>query len=392
MSKFHRQSLVAYAQPLCETVADLPTPRGSEVLVRVECCGVCHSDLHIQDGHFDLGGGKELDITKDRTLPFTLGHEIAGIIAAVGDAAEGAPIGHRVAVYPWIGCGKCAACRAGNENLCSNHHHLGVAVDGGYATHVLVPHPRYLLDYAPLSPFFAGPLMCSGLTAYAPLKRLAARNKDVPVLLVGLGGVGMMGLAIARVLFHQAPIVADIDAEKRAAALAAGAAQAFDPSDREARRAIMAATGGVLAACDFVGSDKSLQFATSVLARGGKVIVTGLARRQFLDPGRDDRDQGDDHRRLDHRHARRGARTHRSGAYRETDDHPDARSSAQGRAGFARRAPRRSGRRPCRIGGLAASRSDCSLRTKSDRPICRSRFTRSAARIARTSAKASSLS
>jgi alcohol dehydrogenase, propanol-preferring len=284
MPQFHRQSLVAYGQPLCETVAELPKPRGTEVLVRVECCGVCHSDLHIQDGYFDLGGGRQLDITKDRALPFTLGHEIAGTIEAAGEEARGTTIGHRIAVYPWIGCAKCAACRAGNENLCSDHHHLGVAVDGGYATHVLVPHPRYLLDYAPLSPFFAGPLMCSGLTAYAPLKRLAARSKDDPVLLIGLGGVGMMGLAIARVLFRQAPLVADIDADKRAAALAAGAAQAFDPSDREARRAIMAATGGLRAVCDFVGSDKSLQFATSVLARGGKVVVTGLLGGNFSIP------------------------------------------------------------------------------------------------------------
>jgi alcohol dehydrogenase, propanol-preferring len=284
MPQFHRQSLVAYGEPLCETVAELGKPRGSEVLVRVECCGVCHSDLHIQDGYFDLGGGRQLDITKGRALPFTLGHEIAGIVEAAGEQADGAAVGDRVAVYPWIGCGKCAACRAGNENLCSDHRHLGVAVDGGYATHVLVPHPRYLLDYAPLSPFFAGPLMCSGLTAYAPLKRLAAHGKDGPVLLIGLGGVGMMGLAIARVLFNQAPLVADIDAEKRAAALAAGAAQAFDPSDHEARRAIMAATGGLLAVCDFVGSDKSLQFATSVLARGGKVMVTGLLGGNFSIP------------------------------------------------------------------------------------------------------------
>jgi D-arabinose 1-dehydrogenase-like Zn-dependent alcohol dehydrogenase len=281
MTRFHRQSLVAYGQPLCETVVDCPAPRGSEVLVRVECCGVCHSDLHIQDGYFDLGGGKQLDITKDRALPFTLGHEISGVIAAVGDAADGAAIGHRVAVYPWIGCGKCAACRAGNENMCSDHRHLGVAVDGGYASHVLVPHPRYLLDYAPLSPFFAGPLMCSGLTAYGALKRLVHRGDAAPVLLVGLGGVGMMGLAIARVLFRQAPIVGDIDPEKRAAALAAGAAQAFDPSDPQARRAVLAATGGVHAVCDFVGSDKSLQFSTGVLARGGKVVVTGLLGGTF---------------------------------------------------------------------------------------------------------------
>ena len=282
MVKFHRQSLVAYGQPLCETVADLPTPRGSEVLVRVECCGVCHSDLHIQDGHFDLGGGRELDITKDRTLPFTLGHEIAGVIAAVGDAADGAAVGHRVAVYPWIGCGKCAACRAGNENLCSSHHHLGVAVDGGYATHVLVPHPRYLLDQRPLLPSFAGPLMCSGLTAYAALKRLADRAARGPVLLVGLGGVGMMGLALARVLFSKPPLVADIDAEKRQAALAAGAGRAFDPADPQARKAVMAASGGgAFAVCDFVGSEKSLQFSTGVLARGGKVVVTGLLGGNF---------------------------------------------------------------------------------------------------------------
>ena len=123
--------------------------------------------------------------------------------------------------------------------------------------------------------------MCSGLTAYAALKRLAERAERGPVLLVGLGGVGMMGLAIARALFHEPPIVADIDAEKRKAALAAGAAAAYDPSDPQARRAIMAATGGVFAACDFVGSDKSLQFATGVLARGGKVVVTGLLGGTF---------------------------------------------------------------------------------------------------------------
>jgi len=281
MTQFHRQSLIAYGQPLCETVADLPRPRGSEVLVRVECCGVCHSDLHLQDGYFALGGDRRLDITRDRPLPFTLGHEIAGVIEAAGEAADGAVVGRRVAVYPWIGCGTCAACRAGEENMCSAHHHLGIAVDGGFATHVLIPHPRYLIDYAPLAPAFAGPLMCSGLTAYAALKRLASRAQHGPALLVGVGGVGMMGLAIARALFAEPPIVADIDPGKRTAALAAGAAQAFDPSDPQSRKAVMAATGGVHAVCDFVGSEKSLQFSTGVLARGGKVVVTGLLGGNF---------------------------------------------------------------------------------------------------------------
>ena len=285
MSTFHRQSLVAYGQPLRETIADRAVPRGSEVLVRVTCCGVCHSDLHVQDGYFALGGDRRLDITKDRALPFTLGHEIAGVIEAAGESAEGAVIGRQVAVYPWIGCGACAACRAGEENMCSAHHHLGVAADGGFATYVLVPHPRYLLDYAPLAPSFAGPLMCSGLTAYSALKRLTTHAQRGPVLLVGLGGVGMMGLALARALFRQPPLVADIDAEKRSAALDAGAAQAFDPADPQTRKAILAATGGGLfAVCDFVGSDKSLQFSTGVLARGGKVVVSGLLGGSFSIP------------------------------------------------------------------------------------------------------------
>lgn len=281
MNKMQRQSLVAYGQPLCETVIDCPAPRGTQVLVRVERCGVCHSDLHLQDGYFALGGDRRLDITGDRALPFTLGHEIAGVVEAAGEQADSARIGRRVAVYPWIGCGGCAACRAGAENLCSAHRHLGIAVDGGFSTHVLVPHPRYLFDYAPLPPAFAAPLMCSGLTAYAALKRLSGRDERAPVLLVGLGGVGMMGLSIARALFAEPPIVADIDAEKRKAALAAGAAAAYDPADPNARRAVTAATGGVLGACDFVGSDKSLQFATGVLTRGGKVVVTGLLGGTF---------------------------------------------------------------------------------------------------------------
>jgi len=281
MTKMRRQSLIAYGQPLCETVVDCPTPRGNEVLVRIERCGVCHSDLHMQDGYFSLGGDKKLDVSAGRALPFTLGHEIAGVIEAAGEQADGAIVGRCVAVYPWIGCGTCAACRGGEENLCANPRHLGIAVDGGFASHVLVAHPRYLLDYVPLPPDFAGPLMCSGLTAYAALKRFTGKPERGPVLLVGLGGVGMMGIAITRALFRTPPIVADIDAEKRKIAIAAGAAQAYDPSDPQARKAVMAATGGLSAICDFVGSEKSLQFSTGLLARGGKVVVTGLLGGNF---------------------------------------------------------------------------------------------------------------
>lgn len=273
--QMHRQSLTAYGGPLCETVVEAPRPHGCEVLVRIARCGVCHSDLHMQDGFFLLGDGKKLDVRAGRTLPFTLGHEIAGVVESVGPDAD-AKSGAQVAVYPWIGCGHCPACKVGDENICAAPRHMGITVDGGFATHVLVPHPRYLIEYVPLSPAYAGALMCSGLTAYAALKRLSDRAVRAPLLLVGLGGVGLMGLALARAMYGKAPYVADIDAKKREAALAAGAAEAFDPSDPSARKVLLKASGGIYAAIDFAGSDASLSLATGVLAKGGKVVVTGL--------------------------------------------------------------------------------------------------------------------
>jgi D-arabinose 1-dehydrogenase-like Zn-dependent alcohol dehydrogenase len=283
MTRMRRQSLVAYGAPLCETVVDCPEPKGTEVLVRIERCGVCHSDLHMQDGYFTLSGDKRLDVTSGRTLPFTLGHEIAGRIERVGADVSDAELGRSVAVYPWIGCGDCAACRHGEENICAAPRHLGITVDGGFATHVLVPHERYLLDYAPLPAALAGAYMCSGLTAFAALNRLADRAHRGPVLLVGLGGVGMMGLALACAMFPYTPIAADIDATKREAAVKLGVTT-YDPADSAARKAVLSATGGVFGICDFVGSDRSLAFATSVLAKGGKVVVTGLLGGAFTTP------------------------------------------------------------------------------------------------------------
>jgi D-arabinose 1-dehydrogenase-like Zn-dependent alcohol dehydrogenase len=284
VTKMRRQSLTAYGAPLCETIVDCPEPRGSEVLVRVERCGVCHSDLHMQDGYFDLGGDSRLDITRGRTLPFTLGHEIVGRIEAAGPGAGELDMGRAVAIYPWIGCGQCAACRREEENLCTEPRHLGIMADGGFATHVLVPHPRYLLEYAPLSPALGAAMMCSGLTAYAALVRLTEHAQRGPLLLIGLGGVGLMGLSLSRALFAGDPIVADTDAGKRATATAMGLT-AIDPADPSARKAVMAATGGVHGVCDFVGSDRSLAFANSVLARsGGKIVVTGLLGGPFTLP------------------------------------------------------------------------------------------------------------
>lgn len=285
MAVLRRQSIVKFDAPLCETIAETPKPQGREVLVRVERCGLCHSDLHIQDGYADLGNGKRLDTTKGMTLPFTLGHEIAGVVDEVGSDVDKALIGKKKAVFPWIGCGQCRDCLNGDENLCVRNRYLGVAIDGGFASHVLVPDAKYLLDYDPLPVNVAATLMCSGVTAYGALKRHLGRPRERNMLLIGLGGVGMMGLSFAQAMFKQPISVADLSATAREAALKNGAAVAYDPSEPDIVKRILKETeGGFDEVVDFAGNEKSMAFAMGVLARGGKIVISGLMGGNFSIP------------------------------------------------------------------------------------------------------------
>jgi alcohol dehydrogenase len=285
MVQMRRQSVVQYAAPLCETIIEAPKPVGAQVLVRIERCGLCHSDLHIHDGYFDLGGGRKADISGGRQLPFTLGHEIAGVVEEVGPDAPKDLIGARRAVFPWIGCGQCRECLAGDENLCRQARFLGVDVDGGFASHVLVPDAKYLLEYDPLPTNFAATLMCSGVTAYGALSRLADRPRQRNLLLIGLGGVGMMGLSLAKAMFKQPITVADLSASAREAALKAGAATAYDPAaDGVVKQMLKESGGGFDGVVDFAGNEKSMAFGVNVLARGGKLVVSGMMGGTFTLP------------------------------------------------------------------------------------------------------------
>jgi alcohol dehydrogenase len=285
MALMYRQSLVQFATPVCETVVDVPAPQGSEVLLRVEKCGLCHSDLHLQDGFFDAGSGQHIDITRGVKLPFTLGHEIVGTVEATGPEAPRDLIGQRRVAFPWIGCGTCRDCANGDENLCARNRYLGVAADGGFASHVLIPDNRYLLPYEPLPAGFAAALMCSGLTAYGALKRAAAQPRRRSLLLIGMGGVGLMGLSIARAMDMENIATADLSEAARAAALDAGAMTAYDPVAREtARRMLKDSGGGFDVVVDFAGSEASLAFAMAALARGGKIVVSGLIGGSFNIP------------------------------------------------------------------------------------------------------------
>jgi alcohol dehydrogenase/propanol-preferring alcohol dehydrogenase len=161
--------LETFGKPLAQVLRQTPTPQGSEVLLRVSHCGVCHSDVHLHDGYFDLGGGDKLDLGRSIQPPRTLGHEIAGTVVALGPAAKGVAVGDRRVAFPWIGCGECGLCAAGQEHLCNRPQALGVNRDGGFADHVLVPHARYLIDYGSLPAEQACTYACAGLTAYSAL-------------------------------------------------------------------------------------------------------------------------------------------------------------------------------------------------------------------------------
>ena len=265
-----------FGKPLAQVIRDTPVPQGSEVIVKVGSCGVCHSDVHLHDGYFDLGGDVKLDMTRTVQPPRTLGHEIAGTVVSMGPDAKGVKVGDRRVVFPWIGCGACSLCAAGNEHLCNKPAALGIHRDGGFADHVSVPHPKYLLDYGTLSEEQAAPYACSGLTAWSALKKVAPLGPKDPLLIIGAGGVGLSGIRLARKLFEAPPIVVELDKSKWDIAREAGAGEVIDPTADGALKALMKSTGGVAAAIDFVGAAATFNFGFNALRKAGKLVCVGL--------------------------------------------------------------------------------------------------------------------
>ncbi len=276
MAKWTSYRIAEYGKPLEEQIEETPVPVGTEVLLRVTGCGVCHSDLHTWEGFFDLGGGRRTH-AGGKTLPLTPGHEISGEVVAIGPDALRVEVGDRRVVYPWIGCGAadCQECRRGDEQMCGKLA-LGVFQNGGFSDHVLVPHPRYLLDYGGLPPALAATFACSGLTSYGALKKVGKLGPQDKLLIIGAGGVGMSAIRLAHMITGQAPIVADIDPAKREAALKNGAADAIDPAVPGAAKEFLKATGGAAAAIDFVGAESTVKLGTGTIRKGGKLIVVGL--------------------------------------------------------------------------------------------------------------------
>jgi D-arabinose 1-dehydrogenase-like Zn-dependent alcohol dehydrogenase len=259
--------------PLARVEKETPQPEGAQVLLRMLACGVCHSDIHLHDGAFELGNGKRLDVAQTGQV---LGHEIFGEVVAVGPDAEGIKPGDRRVVYPWIGCGECAACQRGDEHLCTPGRALGIVRPGGFADHVLVPHSRYLFEKGAVPDSLAATYACSGLTAYGALNKVGDLKPLDKVVILGVGGVGMMAVQIAISVFGIQPLVVDIDDEKLAAARKLGAEAAFNSSDPQTAKEIRKRTGGAYAVIDFVGAEASVNYGLNCLRKGGKLIIVGL--------------------------------------------------------------------------------------------------------------------
>lgn len=266
-----------YGHPLRRVESATPSPEGEQILLRVTASGVCHSDVHLCEGHFDLGEGQRLDLSKGRDLPLTLGHEIVGEVVATGSAAVGVTVGDHRVVYPWVGCRECDRCTSGDEHLCGRPQALGVVRDGGFAEYVVVPHARYLFDYGEVDDRVACTYACSGLTAYSALLKVRDQVTGGTLLVVGAGGVGLAAVVMVRALMDTKVVVVDIDETRRQAALEAGADVVIDPTADEAVSLVRQVDrNGVRAAIDFVGSADTAGFALRLLGQGGLLIVVGL--------------------------------------------------------------------------------------------------------------------
>jgi D-arabinose 1-dehydrogenase-like Zn-dependent alcohol dehydrogenase len=269
--------------PLKEVEQPTPAPSGTQVLIRVKAAGVCHSDLHIWEGGYDLGHGRKPLSLKDRgvSLPRTMGHETVGEILAFGpDVKEadkgGLKVGDVALVYPWLGCGQCATCLAGDENMCLKPQSLGVYCDGGYADHMTVRHPKYLLNLNGLDPVTAAPYACSGVTTYSALKKVE-KDFNTPIVIFGAGGLGLMALSLLKAMGGKGAIVVDIDARKREAAEKAGALATVDGSAPDALEQLAKKAGEpIRAVIDLVGNAATAQFGFDCLTKGGKLVIVGL--------------------------------------------------------------------------------------------------------------------
>lgn len=265
-------------EPLNLVESETPSPKESQVLIKVLATGVCHSDLHLWEGGYDMGDGNFMKVT-DRGVkyPVTPGHEVVGIIHQTGPDTGGYTVGEKILVYPWIGCRRCPACMADNENLCDTPRSLGVFQDGGYADYMLVPHHRYLARLGDVNVEAATSLACSGLTAYTAIKKANA-NSPRYIVIVGAGGLGLMGVQIAHAMTDATIICVDLSEKKLETAREMGAHHTIISKSENAVKDIIKICDnmGADSVVDFVNASATAKLGMDVLRKRGNMVLVGL--------------------------------------------------------------------------------------------------------------------
>lgn len=250
---------------------DVPTPARGEALVRVEACGVCHSDMFAKEGLYP-----------GVSFPVVPGHEVAGSVAALGDGVQGWTQGQRVGVG-WYGgnCGYCAPCRRGLLIKCQNMGIPGVTMDGGYADYVVVPATALAALPDGMTASAAAPLMCAGVTTYNALRATGARPGDT-VAVLGLGGLGHLGVQYARKMGFRTVAIAR-GADKADLAVELGAhdyidSTASDPAEELSRR------GGARVVLSTVTNGPAVASTIAGLGVDGELVVVGAAEEPIAVP------------------------------------------------------------------------------------------------------------
>jgi alcohol dehydrogenase, propanol-preferring len=250
----------------------VPEPRGENVLIRIVGAGLCHSDLHLMGGESPI----------IPSFPFTLGHENAGTVAAVGENVQAVQIGDPVVVFGGWGVKSDRFTRIGQEQLSNMNTWAGIGQPGGYADYLLVPTYRYLLPAQGLDLVEAAALTDAGLTPYRAVKKLVpAVYPGSTVVIIGCGGLGQFGVQYARLLLPAATTVVavDVDPQKLEMVRNLGAEVVVNSRNEDPVQRIKELTGGEGAqgVVDFVGADATLRQAYQSAGRLARVVVVGLA-------------------------------------------------------------------------------------------------------------------
>jgi alcohol dehydrogenase, propanol-preferring len=254
---------------------DRPEPGAEEVLIELEACGVCHSDLHVADGDWPQFAG----IVKK---PLILGHEIAGRVVKKGAEVRELQVGDRVGVA-WLhwSCGDCEYCREGNENLCTRQKITGVTVDGGYAEYVKAPASHALRIPDNITSVEAAPLFCAGVTVYRALKK-ASISPGQRLAIFGIGGLGHLAIQIGRALGAEI-LAIDVSDEKLALAESLGAKTTLNASSSNVVK-MLRGMGGAHVVLVTSAAKAAYETAFSCVRPTGTLLVVGLPAEPICFP------------------------------------------------------------------------------------------------------------